>query len=342
MSGIEATIARQQAAAEALSQRYDGAEQRLQSTQTAITATAAALTKTRSTLAADKARLARDAVNAYVFATPDTRVDALFTSPSGTADARSEYEDTVVGNLTADVAAEKAAQAKLDAQKARQQVEAAQANAAAAQAKSLEAQNADATAGAEATLQQVKGTLAQEVAAAAVQEAQQQAAAAAAAKSAAQQQAERGGGSARRNRRGGGRWLAGRDGRGAGGGHRDHRRLVPEWCGLIEHEWGCVGQFDRRRTGCVGVGAIDHVVGAIDHLAGDICVIGNGGILDARSALGTCQFGRKTRRLRAGAVPPPCRRRPPRSACPTCSAASPRERDSTALGSPSGHGPRRA
>ncbi|MDA8360321.1 MAG: C40 family peptidase [Actinomycetota bacterium] len=104
-------------------------------------------------------------------------------------DDRAEYEDTVVGDLSGDAAALTNAQDQLDSELGHQKAEEVDAVQAADQATQLEQENASATAQTEATLHQVKGTLAQQVAAAAEARARQEAAAAAAARSAAAAQA---------------------------------------------------------------------------------------------------------------------------------------------------------
>jgi len=102
--------------------------------------------------------------------------------------ARNQYTDQIVGNLSKDESALQSSETKLQNEEAQQQAVAAQAQTVAAQAKSLAAANEQVAAATKATLNQVQGQLAQEVAQAAIVEAQQQAAAAAKAASAAQQQ----------------------------------------------------------------------------------------------------------------------------------------------------------
>jgi cell wall-associated NlpC family hydrolase len=102
--------------------------------------------------------------------------------------ARNQYTDQIVGNLTKDETALQSSETQLQNQETQQQSVAAQAQTAAAQAKSLATANEQVAAATKATLNQVQGQLAQEVAQAAIAEAQQQAAAAAKAASAAQRQ----------------------------------------------------------------------------------------------------------------------------------------------------------
>jgi cell wall-associated NlpC family hydrolase len=189
VASIEATIAQQEQQTAALSQQYDAAEQQLQTVHSALAATAATLSTTQANIVTDKAHLAKDAINAYVLGTAGTQISAVFSGAANSAETRTEYENTVIGDLSTAAGALEGAQAKLTATEASQKAQEQQAEAAAAQAQALQQANANATAAAEATLQQVRGTLAQEVAAAAAAQAQQEAAAAAAARTAAAAQA---------------------------------------------------------------------------------------------------------------------------------------------------------
>ncbi len=185
VSALEATISQQQQRTQALDEQYVSAQQTLQNTQRALQATSATIATTQAQIKVDKQRLATDAIDAYVFATPETRVTNLFTTSATKSDAQREYQNTVVGDISAASSSLTASEAKLNATLAQQQTQQQQAAASAAQAQSLAAQNAAATQAAQATLNQVKGTLAQQVAAAAAAQAQAAAAAAAAAKTAA-------------------------------------------------------------------------------------------------------------------------------------------------------------
>ena len=189
VSALETTIAQDQQKTAALSQQYDSAVQQVQQVQAALAATTKSLQQTQQAVDVDKARLAHDAVNAYVYAAPATGITSLFTSSANQSDARKEYESTVIGDVSSAEAALQTEEAKLAATKARQQAEEQQATDALNQVQSLRTANQNATQATEATLQQVKGQLAQEVAAYAAQQAAEEAAAAAAAAAARQQAA---------------------------------------------------------------------------------------------------------------------------------------------------------
>ena len=186
---LEQTIAQQQEQTAALSQQYDGAQQTLANVQAALAATTAQLTKDQATEARDRADLAKVSINLYMAGDPPSGLTAVFDTSAVRSGERTEYEDSAIGNVTLAVQALKGEQNQLAATETRQQSEVQQAAATTAHLQSLETQNAAATAAAEATLHQVQGTLAQEVAQAAEAQAAAEAAAAAAAKSAAARQA---------------------------------------------------------------------------------------------------------------------------------------------------------
>ena len=185
---LEATIGQQLAKSDTLDQQYDAAETQAQTIQAQVAATTAAIASTEVRLAKVKAQMVRVAINAYVFSSTDTTTE-LFTSPATKSDALGEYEDSVIGNVGAISDALEATQAQLVAQQGAQQAEQQQALSAADQAHALATANSAQTQAAEATLAQVKGTLAQQIALAATVKAQQAAAAASAAKTHAAAQA---------------------------------------------------------------------------------------------------------------------------------------------------------
>ena len=185
VSAIEAKIAQQQQQTAALSQQSDAAVQQLQTINTDLATTNAGLRTTRANITADRANLARDAVHAYVLGTAGTQISTIFANPADQSGNRTEYENTVIGDVSADAAALAKEKARLAATQASQLSQERAAQTEATQAQSLEQSNAAAAAAAQATLNQVQGTLAQQVAAAAEAQAKKEAAAAAAAKSAA-------------------------------------------------------------------------------------------------------------------------------------------------------------
>jgi cell wall-associated NlpC family hydrolase len=187
VSQIEATLTQEEQQTSVLDDRYNTAVQNLQNAQSALQALATSLGHTRAAVAVDKRLVAADAVAAYVYGTPDTGLASYFSTPANLSQARNQYTEQIVGNLSRDALALERSEARLQSEQAQQETMAAQAQAEAAQAKSLAQQNEQEAAATKSTLGQVQGQLAQEVAQAAIEEAQQEAAAAAKAASQAQQ-----------------------------------------------------------------------------------------------------------------------------------------------------------
>ncbi len=185
---IESTLTHEEQQTSILDDKYNTAEQNLQNAQNQLQSLAAALIRAKSEVAADKKLVATDAVAAYVYGTPETGFTSYFTSSATLNQARNQYTSQIVGNLTRDEDALQNSETHLQTEETQQQAVATQAQTVAAQAKSLAQANEQVAAATRATLNQVQGQLAQQVAQAAIVEAQQQAAAAARAASAAAQQ----------------------------------------------------------------------------------------------------------------------------------------------------------
>ena len=182
---IESTLTQEEQQTSILDDRYNTAEQNLQNAQASLKSLNANLTRTRTQIEADKRRVATDSVEAYIYGTPETGLASMFSSSATQTEARNQYIEDIVGDLTKAQAALESSEAQLQAQEAQQQSIEAQSQSEAEQAKSLAVANEQEAAATKATLGQVQGQLAQEVAQAAVEEAQQEAAAAAQAASAA-------------------------------------------------------------------------------------------------------------------------------------------------------------
>ena len=185
---IEATLAQEEQQTSVLDDKYNTAEQNLQDAQTALQTIAANLVHARSAVNVDRRLVSADAVQAYIYGTPETGFASYFSTSATMNEARNQYTNQIVGNLTKDETSLLQSETQLQSQEVARQTEAAQAQSQAVQAKSLAQANEQEASTTKATLSQVQGQLAQEVAAAAIQEAQQEAAAAAAARSAAAQQ----------------------------------------------------------------------------------------------------------------------------------------------------------
>jgi cell wall-associated NlpC family hydrolase len=185
VSQMEATLTQEEQQTSLLDDRYNTAEQNLQNAQTSLKSIGEDLVHTRSAIEVDRRRVANDAVLAYVYGTPQSALALMFSSSANQTLARNQYTADIVGDLTKAQNALESSETQLQAQEAQQQTVEAQAQTEAAQAKSLAAANEQEAATTKATLDQVQGQLAQEVAQAAVEEAQQEAAAAAQAANAA-------------------------------------------------------------------------------------------------------------------------------------------------------------
>jgi cell wall-associated NlpC family hydrolase len=188
VSQIETTLSQEEQQTSILDDKYDTAQQDVQTAQAALQSIATNLVQTRANVDVDKRLVAKDAVQAYIYGTPETGFASYFSTSATLNQARNQYTNQIVGNLTKDETALQQSETQLQTQEVAQQADAAQAQSEAAQAKSLASANEQEAAATQATLNQVQGQLAQDVAQAAIQEAQQEAAAAAAARSAAAQQ----------------------------------------------------------------------------------------------------------------------------------------------------------
>src|ERR1700728_96804 len=188
VSQVEATLAQEEQQTSILDEKYDTAEQDVQNAQTALQAIATNLVHARSSVQADKRLVAPDAVAAYVYGTPQTGFASYFSQSATQNQERNQYTNQIVGNLSKDETSLLQSETRLQSQEDAQQSEASQAQSEATQAKTLAQANEQEATTTKATLNQVQGQLAQEVATAAIQEAQEEAAAAAAAQSAAAQQ----------------------------------------------------------------------------------------------------------------------------------------------------------
>ncbi len=185
---IEGTLTEEEQQTSVLDDKYNTAVQDLQNAQSALQSLGASLTSARAAVVVDKRLVSSDAVAAYVYGTPETGFASYFSSSATLTQARNQYTNQIVGNLTKDEAALERSETTLQNEEVQQQAVAAQAQSEATQTKALAQANEQEAAATKATLNQVQGQLAQEVAQAAIEEAQQEAAAAASAASAAAQQ----------------------------------------------------------------------------------------------------------------------------------------------------------
>jgi len=190
VSAIEGTLSQEEQQSNALDDQYDTAVQNEQTAQNALVTINASIVRTQAAVKIDRRRVTNDAVKAYIYGTPQSSYASLFSTSATLGDARTQYTQQIVGDLNQARTTLQTSESHLVSQQAQEQSLATQASAQAAQAKALFTANQQEAATTTATLNQVQGQLATEVAQAAVEEAQQEAAAAARAASAAQARRE--------------------------------------------------------------------------------------------------------------------------------------------------------
>jgi len=182
---VEAQIAQEQATLDQADENYNQATVDLAGTRASLQSTGAALTADKAELVADRVRLRNDAIGAYTSDATSGSISELFAGPGQASEERSTYDRVAVGDVVRAADAVQAGQEHLAGTQARllaeQQTETAQLT---TESQAQQAASAAASQS-QATLDQVKGTLAQQIA----QQAAAQAAAAAAAAAAAKTQA---------------------------------------------------------------------------------------------------------------------------------------------------------
>jgi cell wall-associated NlpC family hydrolase len=182
LSTIENQIAQQQKTLDQADENYNQAVVKLTATQASLQITAASLDAYKVKLATDRARLATDAVNSYVADASSRPIANLFAVPGDSNETRHTYEQVASDGVQRDLAAVQTGQKQLKKAQAtllaEQQAESSQ-----VAQESQTKQTATLLAGqSQATLTQVQGTLASQIAQQAAAQASAAAAAAAAAK----------------------------------------------------------------------------------------------------------------------------------------------------------------
>ena len=117
---IEATLAQEEQQTSILDEKYDTAEQDLQNAQTALQTIATNLVHARSSVNVDKRLVANDAVEAYVFGTPETGFASYFSQSATLNQARNQYTNQIVGNLSKDETSLLQSESRLQSQEAAQ------------------------------------------------------------------------------------------------------------------------------------------------------------------------------------------------------------------------------
>ena len=115
---IEGTLAQQTSI---LDDKYNTAVQSLQDAQSSLQTIATNLVHEKAAVVQDKRLVANDAVQAYVYGTPETGFASYFSSSATQNQARNQYTNAIVGNLTKDELALEHSQAQLQAEQAQQQ-----------------------------------------------------------------------------------------------------------------------------------------------------------------------------------------------------------------------------
>lgn len=172
---IEAQISAQQQTLDAADEAYNQAVINLTATQSALSTTTTSLTAARAKLDSARATLQDGVIEAYTSGSSDDAIAGLFSAPTGGEQTSALYERLSIGNLSAEVASVQAGQRRLTSTESKLQGEQRSETAQLAEENKSRQSAASASAVSEATLAQVQGTLAQEIA----QQAAAQAAAAA-------------------------------------------------------------------------------------------------------------------------------------------------------------------
>jgi len=164
VTAIETQIAQQQAVLGAASETYDRSIVELDATMAALATSTTQLATEHAKLAAAKSALRNDVIQTYISGTASTAVAKLFAASSGGAQTRSLYQHLGLGDLAAEVARVQSDQQALSATRSKLQTEEQSQQAQAASADHAAQQAQAATALSEATLAQVRGSLAQSIA----------------------------------------------------------------------------------------------------------------------------------------------------------------------------------
>jgi cell wall-associated NlpC family hydrolase len=163
-ASLEAQISQQQVVLDQTDEQYNQAVVNLTQTQASLQTTTASLGAAKSELEAARSRLRGEAIGAYENDSTSSAVAALFAAPNGAAQTRNVYEGIGADDLAADVARVQAGQRQLSATQAKllteQQAETQQLTI----ERQAQQRAAAANAQSEATLAEVKGALALQIA----------------------------------------------------------------------------------------------------------------------------------------------------------------------------------
>ena len=164
MAALETQISQQQAVLDQADEQYNQAQVDLSSTQTSLQTTTASIEAAKARLTTERSHLRADAIQAYMDDTSSSAVASLFGSPTSANQTRDFYQQLGSSTVSADVARIQAGQRQLTAVQSKllteQQAETAQLAQVAQARQGAETISAQS----EATLAQVKGNLADQIA----------------------------------------------------------------------------------------------------------------------------------------------------------------------------------
>jgi len=164
VAALEAQLPQQQAVLDQADEQYNQAQVNLSSTQTLLQTTTASIEAAKARLTTERSHLRADAIQAYMDDTSSSAVASLFGSPTSANQTRDFYQQLGSSTVSADVARIQAGQRQLTAVQTKllteQQAETAQLAQVAQARQGAETISAQS----EATLAQVKGNLADQIA----------------------------------------------------------------------------------------------------------------------------------------------------------------------------------
>lgn len=183
VASVESQIGSEQICIMNLSEQYDQASYRLQQVDSALASTGLRLRAAADAAKATLSQLRTAALNAYMYDEPAQQLANFFSELTPTGSLEAAYTTDALGNVTQDLRAMQAAQKHLTLTQDLLLAERNRAAAETAAARRAESEATAVTNASEALLSQVKGKLAQQVAAQAALQAERDAAAVAAAAS---------------------------------------------------------------------------------------------------------------------------------------------------------------
>ena len=175
VASLETQISKEQNSLDQADEQYNEAVVNLTSTRSSLQTTSSSIAVIKTKLTTERTHLRDDAIQAYIGDTSSEAVAQIFAAPNNQSQINDLYQEIGAGNIARDVAEVQANQAALSDTRSKLLAEQKTETAQATQEDKTRQSAAAASAASEATLTQVQGTLAQQIA----QQAAAQAAAAA-------------------------------------------------------------------------------------------------------------------------------------------------------------------